>query len=227
MDKIVIISLGGSVVAPVQGIDVKFLKEFKDLIVAKIKLGYKFIIIVGGGNIAREYISASKSISTINNNDSDWLGIAATVFNAQLLKTIFIKYAYPGIIINPTKKIRTRDKIIIGAGYKPGWSTDYDAVLLAKTYKVKEIINLSNIDYVYDRDPRKYRKANKLQNITWKEFKKIIGNKWQPGLNSPFDPIASKLASQEKLKVLIINGKRLKSLDNYLQGKQFIGTTIY
>ena len=92
----------------------------------------------------------------LTSKELDWLGISATRFNAYLVKTIFKNLTYREIIADPTKKIRMKnEKVIVAAGWKPGCSTDYDAVLLAKNLGVKTLINLTNIDYVYDKDPKK------------------------------------------------------------------------
>ena len=116
-------------------------------------------------------------------------------------------------------------KILIAAGWKPGWSTDYDTVLLAKNLNVKTIINMSNIDYVYDKDPKKNKDAKKIKNIFWRRYRKISGNKWEAGLNKPFDPIAAKEAEKLGLKVTII-GKNLRNFENLLNDKKFYGTII-
>ena len=97
---------------------------------------------------------------------------------------------------------------------------------LAKIYGARQIINLSNIDFVYTKDPRKFKGAKKITATSWKNFRKIVGNKWDPGKNLPFDPTAAKLAERLKLKVIIANGKNLKNLQRILQGKKFQGTTI-
>jgi len=114
----------------------------------------------------------------------------------------------------------------VGAGYKPGWSTDYVSVLAAKTYGVKNIINLTNIDYVYDKNPNQFPDAKPLKEVDWKGFSRIVGSKWTPGLSMPFDPRASKLAARLKLKVIMINGRSLERLEDFLNNKPFIGTTI-
>ena len=114
----------------------------------------------------------------------------------------------------------------MGAGWKPGWSTDYDAVLMAKNNKADTIINLTNIDYVYDKNPSQFSDAKPLKEIDWKSFKHIVGDKWTPGLSMPFDPKASKLAERFKLKVAIINGKYLERLEDFLNNKPFVGTII-
>jgi len=101
----------------------------------------------------------------------------------------------------------------------------FDFVLLAKNLKIGSIINMSNVDYVYDKDPRKHKNTKKIRNICWKHFRKLNGNKWKAGLNAPFDPIASKESEKSKLKVTII-GKDLKNFENLLNGKEFRGTVV-
>lgn len=218
----IIISLGGSVIVP-DAIDINFLKKFKRLILKQ--KGKKFIIICGGGKTCRNYQNAAKKLCKPNGEELDWIGISSTKLNAELVKTIFGNKAYGEIVLDSTKKYRTNKPIIIGAGWKPGCSTDYDAVLFAKSYKAKKIINISNIDYVYDKDPRKHRNAKRIEKMTWKELKKLIGGKWSPGLNAPFDPIAAKLAEKLKLKVAITS-KNINNLNNIINDKEFKGTFI-
>ncbi len=226
MGKKYIISLGGSLIATPQGIDWQFLKKIRQLVLTRVKKGDKFFIICGGGVTARNYIDAANKVVPVTSDDSDWLGIHATRLNAHLIRTIFREVADPEIITNPTKEFKSTKKLIIAGGWRPGWSTDYVAVMLAEKYKVKTVINLSNIDYVYDKNPKEFKDAKKLTDIDWREFRKLVGNKWQPGLNMPFDPIASKKAQQLGLTVAIINGKDIKSISDYLADKKFKGTII-
>jgi uridylate kinase len=232
MKKSLVISVGGSLIVPAEGININWLKEFRAFILRETKNYSKIYLICGGGSIARNYIKAAKDIYPVNHESKnweqtrDWLGISATKLNAQLVKTIFGSLAYSEIIIDPTKIIRANKKIIIAAGYKPGWSTDYNAVLIAKNHQAELVINLSNIDYVYEKDPREFPEAKRIENISWSNFQKIVGTKWRPGLNAPFDPIASKEAKLSKLKVVILNGKNINNLEDYLNDKKFKGTMI-
>jgi uridylate kinase len=127
---------------------------------------------------------------------------------------------------NPTIHFPENKNIVIGGGWKPGWSTDYVATMIAQEYDIKTVINLSNIDYVYTADPKIDKNAVKIKNIDWKNFRKIVGSKWVPGMNKPFDPIASKKAEQLGLKVVIMNGKKLVNLEKFLNGGEFLGTVI-
>lgn len=219
----IIISLGGSLVVP-DSIDLGFLKSFKYSL--QKYLGVKrFLIMVGGGKICRHYQKALLEFGA-KSNDRDWIGIHISRLNAEVVKQLFSGYAFDKIVTDPTKKIKTNKNIVVGAGYKPGWSTDYVSVLIAKTYKIKTIINLTNINYVYDKNPTQFPDAKPLKEIDWKSFERIVGDKWTPGLSMPFDPRASKLANQLKLKVIMINGKDLSRLEDFLNNKPFIGTTI-
>jgi uridylate kinase len=221
-----VISLGGSLIVPKEGIDWKFLKKFRALIMAEEKNGEKFFLISGGGSTCRNYIQAASKVVKINPEDLDWLGIHTTRLNAHLLRTIFREDAHPEIITNPEKIMTAKENIVIAGGWRPGWSTDYVATTLAEKYNIKTVINLSNIDYVYNKDPKKFKNAQKIAKINWHDFRKIVGDKWDPGLNAPFDPVASQKAERLGLKVVIMNGKNIANLKKYLDGKKFIGTVI-
>jgi uridylate kinase len=204
----IIISLGGSLVVPEQ-IDVEFLEGFRKTVQKHFK-DKKFIIFVGGGKICRIYQNALDEFGA-KPSDRDWIGIDITKLNAKIVKQVFIK---------------NQKNVIIESGTKPGHSTDYVAVLAAKKHRAKTIINLSNIDYVYTKNPKEFADAMPFEQIFWKDFQKLVGNKWTPGMNSPFDPIAAKLAAKLKIKVAMINGHKLQELENFLNNKPFIGTII-
>jgi len=225
MNEFVIISLGGSIIIP-EEIDVQFLKKFRSLILRQVKKGQRFIIIVGGGKTCRKYQNAAKEITKATRQDLDWIGIHTTRLNAHLLRTIFREIAHPAVIRHYNEKIRAKEKVIIAAGWKPGHSTDYDATMWAKNFKSQTVLNLSNIDYVYDKDPAVHKDAKRLEQISWKDFRKLVGNKWVSGLNSPFDPVASREAQKLGLKVVIMNGRNLANLESFLNGKKFKGTII-
>lgn len=224
--KTIVISVGGSLIVP-EEIDREFLKKFKSFILRYIKKGYRFAIIAGGGKTARNYQKAASTVTTLTLEDIDWIGIHSTRLNAHLLRTIFYKEAHPVVIKNPNDvKKDWRKKVIVAAGWKPGCSTDYDAVLVAKQLGASKLVNLSNVEQVFNKDPRKYKTAKPIKEISWKEFRKIIPKKWDPGLSSPFDPVASREAERMGLEVAVMSGSDLKNFGEYLDGKEFKGTRI-
>ncbi len=225
----IVISVGGSLIVPGKGINYTFLSSLNSFIRTEISRGKRFILVAGGGSTARQYRDAGKAvIGNITEADLDWLGIHATRLNGHLLRTIFQDVAHPRIVENYDKKLwHWREPIVIGAGWKPGWSTDYCAVILARDYGGKLIINLSNIDWVYDKDPNRYKDAKIIKKMTWDELENLIGTKWVPGMNAPFDPVATQLAKSLELTVVVTSGTDFKNLKKIIDGQGAKGTVIY
>ncbi len=226
-EELLIISLGGSLVVPQGvGIDTVFLREFKFSLERAIAWGQRFVVVVGGGSVAREYQRAARELSGLLDEDADWLGIHATRLNAHLLRTIFKDVAHPRVFSSADDVVAVEEPLVIGAGWRPGWSTDYVAVAIAEKLGARRIANLSNTDYVYERDPREDPAAKKFERISWREYRLLIPREWRPGLNTPFDPVASARAEELGVEVAIMNGKRLGNFEKYLVGGKFEGTVI-
>lgn len=240
MSEVFVISLGGSLVAPEAGrVDVEFLKKFRALILKYVVKGNRFAIIVGGGKLCRAWQGALRQArgilperirqlaeeSKAFKNDLDWIGIRTTQANAELVRAIFGKFAYPRVVADPEEKVGNF-KIVIGAGFKPGHSTDYDAIVRAQTIGAKTVLNLSDVPYIYNKDPKKFKDAKPFKRLLWQEYIKLFGGAWQPGVNLLFDSKASQLARRARIAVTFISGKDLKNLDNYFNGKAFEGTVV-
>ncbi len=224
MEKTIVMSLGGSLIVPSE-IDTAFLKDFRSFAVRFVKDGHRLVIFSGGGMTARNYQQAASKLGRIANDELDRIGIFATQLNAHLLRCILKEYAHEVIIQNPHVLPKSDKPIIIGAGWKPGSSTDYDAVLVAHNIGVSRMINMSNITYVYDKDPRVHADAKPFEKLMWKEYRALISKKWTAGMNAPFDPVAAREAQDKKITVAIL-GKDLANVKAYLEGKKFKGTVI-
>jgi len=226
---VTVISLGGSIVAP-GGADAVFLKDFTALIGELLEEDKerKFIFVVGGGGPARAWQNAYKEVcgNSVKDEEADWIGIMATRLNAQLVKAVMARWCSQQVVTDPTVSEPINGRVLVAAGWKPGFSSDNDAVLLAGRFKAKTVINLSNIEKVYTGDPKIDPYARPLDRISWDDFRAMVGDKWVPGKNVPFDPIASKHAQELGLKVICTAGKNLENLKNIVRGKDFTGTTI-
>lgn len=223
MPKIVL-SLGGSLIFP-DKIDTEFLQAFRALILRYLDQN-EFYIVTGGGRLARDGQAAAKSVAEISAENLDWLGIAATRFNAEMVRSIFGEESNAEIIYDPNTLPAEKKRVYVGGGWKPGWSSDFVAVSLAKTVSAKTLLNLSNIDYVYDKDPRTNPDAKPIEKMSWADMKAIVGGEWKPGANLPFDPVACRLAEESGISVVVLNGKKLDNLEKYLNGKDYAGTVI-
>lgn len=226
MNPPIVLSVGGSLLVPNTGIDLGYVKRLCALIRQRVKGGKRFILVVGGGSTARAYQNVARAVTQLTAEDVDWLGIHATRLNGHLLRSVFRDIAFHRVVKDPTRPLVWRDRVLIAAGWKPGWSTDYIAVRFAKKYHATRIVNLTNVDAVYDRDPSKFKDAKPYAAIFWKQFRKLVGSTWLPGSNAPFDPIASKLAQRWGIEVVIAQGNDFRNLRAILDEKKFHGTII-
>jgi uridylate kinase len=224
-----VLSLGGSIVAP-EGPDPAFLSAF--LALAREHLSTdprrRLIIVVGGGGPARTWQRAFRESGgpPEDHDAQDWIGIMATRLNAQLVKALLGDLCPQEVITDPTSLSIFMGRILVAAGWKPGFSTDYDAVLLAERFGARRILNLSNIAKVYTDDPRKDPSAKPIDAISWAGFRAIVGDEWSPGKNVPFDPVATRKAAELGLSVICAAGRDLDNLRRILEGESFAGTII-
>ena len=227
--NLTVLSVGGSIIAP-DKVDSTFLKAFREAIVEYLEedKDAKLILVCGGGAPARVYQEAYRAVRGDGDTESqDWLGIKATHLNGEVMRDIFSDYTSDSVVTDPTdEKISFKGRILVAAGWKPGFSTDTDAVFLARRFGGKKVVNLSNIKKVYTDDPRKNPDAVPLDSISWKDFRKMVGSEWTPGLNAPFDPVASKIAEEEAMTVICADGRNIENTLAILRNKEFEGTVI-
>ena len=226
-----ILSVGGSIVAP-EFPDVDFVKRFVEMVRAYLAAhaGDRLILVIGGGGPARIYQKAFRDVTATaadaGTDAADWIGIMATRLNAQFVKACFGDLCKEAVVTDPTAASAFTGSVLVAAGWKPGFSTDNDAVLLAEKFGADTVVNLSNIEKVYTDDPRKNPDAKPLDTISWSDFRAMVGDEWVPGKNCPFDPIASKKAQELGLVVICAGGKNIENTRAVLEGGAYIGTTI-
>ncbi len=228
MKKIVVISLGGSLIFPKGGIDVRFLKQFRLFILRYMRKGWRFVIITGGGTIARQYQDALQRSGVASRVEHDWIAIRVTRVNAHLLRILFGRYAHDTVIMKPTEVYAEafgNKKILLAGGEKPGQTTDCVAVKCAIGVGADMVLNLSNVDAIYDRDPKKYRGAKKLYRLSWSAFQKLFPRRHTPGSHVPFDPIATALAKKHKRTVVFL-GANFSNLKKFFEAKKMNGTIV-
>ena len=226
MKKVIVLSLGGSLIIPDE-IDVNFLKEFKKTILKNTKK-HKFIIVCGGGSIARKYISALRE-SEANEKLQSLSGISATRINARFMNYFFNHDPEQGI---PHKMkqleyyLRKRDVIFCGAlEYKPHQTSDSTAAEIARHFKTI-FINLTNVSGLHDKNPFKYKNERFIPKISWKDFNDMANKKkFKPGQHFILDQSASDIILRNRIKTYIL-GKDLKQLNRILNNKEFKGTIV-
>jgi uridylate kinase len=226
--KCIILKLGGSLVVP-EDIDVRYLKNFKKLVQKHVRRGKRFVIIVGGGQTNRWYRDRAKEIGVKDATDLHWIGTVSTRLNAELVRAVLGKLAHPETYFDYTKRVRWQRPVLVVGGYEPGHSTDFDAVEMAKKYGAKTIVNVTNVESLYTKDPRHFKSARPIKEITWREYRRMFGNprRHRPGENIPIDAIAAITSQKLRLETFYVGGGDLRNLDRLLSGKPWRGTRIY
>ncbi len=228
--KIIVISLGGSLIVP-NKIDIEFLQQFKKVLL-KNQRKYKFIIICGGGKTARTYINGleNKKIKPKKKQlFQSFLGISATRLNARFMTYFFEKDAHQGIPHNMKQiknLLRLHNIVFCGAlRYAKNQTSDTTSAIIAKYFKT-EFINLTNVKGLYDKNPKKFRSAKFIPEINHKDFlKRAKQIEFKPGQHFVLDQKAAKIIKTHKIRTYIL-GQDMKNLNNLLNKKHFIGTVI-
>jgi len=227
-DSLEVFDFGGSIVAP-DGPDIGFLRKFLDFLTRWLHddESRRLIMVVGGGSAARAWQKAARELAPDAPPESlDWIGIMATRLNAELVRTLLGPLCPDPVVINPMIDFSFTGRVLMAAGWKPGFSTDYDAVVLAERFKVRRILMLSDIAQVYSADPKIDPDAQAMTELSWSEYRDMTGCDWTPGTKLPFDPVAAAQAAKGGLTIIAASGRDLRNLEAILSGSDFIGTTI-
>ncbi|MEK6826859.1 MAG: UMP kinase [Nanoarchaeota archaeon] len=226
MKRVIVLSLGGSLIIPDE-INVDYLKQFKKAILKNTDK-YKFIVVCGGGSIARKYISA---LSKIGMNDlfQSFAGISATRMNARFMSYFFRqnqKRGIPHTMRELKRYARKFDVVFCGAlEYRPNQTSDSTAVEIAKKFRTI-FINLTDVSGLYNKNPKEHKDAKFIPKISWKDFNKIVDKiKFKPGQHFVLDQTAAKMIMKNRITTYIL-GRDMNQLENVLRNKKFKGTTI-
>ncbi len=221
-----VISLGGSVIVP-DKVDYKFLRGFREII-RRHAVNEKIVIITGGGGTFRRYMKSLEKVK-LDERTIGLIGIATTKLNARVVAGFFNKQGeIPNSIKDIKYALRKSNIVICGAlGFKTGTTTDGNAAEIARHLKASMILNITNVNGLYDRDPRKHSSARLIPRISFDNFYKLARKiKFKAGQHFVLDQKAAGLIRRYRIKTVILNGKHIPNLENFLNGKKFIGTVI-
>lgn len=223
MKSLITLSLGGSIINPGE-IDSQFLTDFS-IVIKELVHQHKFMIVCGGGKVARQYIRGLPE--GLTEGERDYMGIAATWLNAQLLTYYFKGHCSP--ILPATVKILAEKlqihSIGISGGFLPAIKTDEDAAILADLFGSPILVNVTNVDGIYDKDPNKFPDAKKYEQLTYKQFYEIVNPlSLGAGSNAPFTLIAAKICERTNMRIIICP-KSAAKIKEAIQGKN-VGTII-
>jgi uridylate kinase len=220
--KKIVIKLSGKVF----GADnVKVLKDYAEFLV-KISKICQPIVIAGGGNIARHYISHARS-SGADESTLDELGIEISRLNAKLLIYALKNkaYSHPPTTLQEVRHAVDDGLIVVAGGLHPGQSTNGTAALIAEKIQAEQFLNATDVDGVYDMDPNKFKKAKKFKQIKMKDLKSMLVHEDSvAGGYDLMDIVALKIIERSKIKTRILKSDP-KIIEKAIKGGD-VGTEI-
>jgi len=221
----IVLRIGGSVIA--SPMNPELISKYSDLLTNLKNKGHELVVIVGGGKLARDLIDVAKKIG-LGDDAQDRIAISASRVFAQLFLER-LNGASCRIIptnLEEVESYQNRGKIIVMGGLKPGMTTDSVAALVAERIKAHLILKATDQDGIYDKDPKKYADAVKLDRLSLDDLSKVFAeDKHKAGIHQILDPEAVRILSRNHVKVIVVNGFKPDNILAAVNGKN-IGTTI-
>ncbi len=225
MDNVVI-SIGGSVMVPGKE-DSEYIRSLAEML-REVSKEYRLYVVCGGGRIARYYISIGRDLG-VGEEDLDKLGIDATRINARLLILACGDLASPEPAqdIEQAASFGDDHSIVVMGGTEPGHTTDAVSAMLAEKVGAVRLVNATNVDGVYDSDPKKNPMATKFSNLSYEKLNSLVsGDHNKAGPNVIFDPKGARIIERMKIQLMVCNGRDIEALRIAILGKEFEGTVV-
>lgn len=224
MDKLVI-SLGGSVFTD-NPLRIGFIQKLAAT-VTNLREKFQIGIVVGGGTLARSYISALRP-EKVNDNVLDEIGIYATRMNALSFTSFLdnVNTKIPTTVNDAAEMISLYGCVVMG-GTEPGHTTDTVAALLAERIGAGILINGTSVDGVYDSDPAKNRGAKKYSSLSYEDaIKKSIVSSVGAGPSVFMDLTSLVIAKRSSIRIYVIRGDDINEYLNICSTGKTKGTII-
>lgn len=205
------------------------LEIIKKSVLSLLNSGHRVAIVTGGGGTARKYITLGRKAG-IKEAHLDLLGIWASRLNAYLVAFYLGDLAYSKVPESLEEFIEkwSYGKVVVTGGFQPGQSTATVASLVSEATNSDLLVLATNVDGVYDKDPRKFSEARLLPRLSTIELKKILEltQSVNAGTYELLDPLAIKIIERSKIKVLVVNFKNLDKLLDIISGNISIGSLV-
>lgn len=211
-----VIKIGGSLSIDEDGPRLEYFKKLIPVI-KKLDREHQLILSIGGGKFIRKYYSAIEKLG-LSRDEMEWIAIELLRVNVRFLAFLLDKKP-----IYTLEELNENSSGVIG-GIKPGRSTDANAAYAADVIKADYFIKLTDVDGIYDKDPKKHNDAKHLEHITFKDLAKYA-QEGRPGSYGVLDKLAVETIVKCKIKTIIMNGSEPGNILKAVKGEK-IGTVI-
>ena len=223
----VVVSVGGSVLLRGEG-DARYVGELADLL-REVGRSRGLVVTTGGGRTAREYIQLGAELG-LTDVELDELGIDVTRLHARLLAGRLGSPTAshpPSTVREAVEAVRHGYPVVLG-GTEPGHTTDAVAALIAVRLRAERVVNATDVDGLYDADPKRHPEAHRIERLPWSELLQLLRRSTQgePGQNFPFDRLGAEALARAAIPLAIVKGRDLGNLGKALRGEPFHGTLV-
>lgn len=230
--KRVLLKLSGEALQGEQGygIDPKVITEIAGQIKEIVDGGIELAITVGGGNIFRGLAGAAEGMDRAQ---ADYIGMLATVMNALALQeglertgvdtrvqsAINMQEVAEPYIRRRAERHLEKGRVVIFAGGtgNPYFTTDTTAALRACEIGAEAILKATQVDGIYDSDPRTNPDAQKFDEISYLD---VLAKE----LNV-MDSTATSLCKDNNIPIIVFNLHKQRNIDRVLRGEH-VGTIV-
>ncbi|MHB8585774.1 MAG: UMP kinase [Thermoplasmatota archaeon] len=223
----VAVSIGGSFLVGNDGVNLSFAREIGALL-ARVAEGRRVLAVVGGGAVARRYIEAARALGE-DEATLDDLGIDITRVNARVLIAATPgAYPRPALGLDEAVSASAQYPVVIMGGTHPGHTTDAVSALLAEKAGASRLVIATNVDGVYEADPKTHPGAKRLPHLSSEDLIRItftgVGAAGSAGV---VDPLGARIIARCGIGTAILDGRDLKALEGALTGREdFHGSWI-
>ncbi|MHA2181519.1 MAG: UMP kinase [Promethearchaeota archaeon] len=232
MNRNIVIKIGGSLLFTDNNkVDSEKIIEFCSILKNN-KDSANSVVVCGGGSIAREYIDAVRTFKG-SESLSDIFGIEVSRINSKLLITSLQDYAYPQVpkSIEELSLALLFKKIIVMGGLQPGQSTTSVALEVAEFIGAEELVILTDVKGIYDKDPKKFSNAQLINHLTYEQLEKLILNlqddkQAAAGEYRIFDFVSLQILKRSNIRVIVTSGKDFSEFRKLWHREKEISGTI-
>ncbi len=221
----VVLRIGGSVVA--SPINTELISKYAELLKTLKKQGHEVAVVVGGGTLAREFISIAKNLE-LDEQAQDEIAISVSRVFAQLFLKKLGKLSCSSVPLTVEEAADCLDKgkIAVMGGLKPGMTTDSVAALIAERISADLLVKGTDQDGVYNKDPKKHRDAVKLDRLSFDDLASVFSeSKHKAGIHQIIDPEAVKILKRQHVRLVVVNGFAPENILAAVDGES-VGTVI-
>ena len=217
--------IGGSVVA--SPVNTELISKYAKMVQTLKEQGHKVAVVVGGGSLAREFITIAKKLG-LDEQAQDEIAISVSRLFAQLfLKTLSeMGCKKVALTLDDAAECLSKGTTIVMGGLKPGITTDAVAALVAERINADLLVKCTDQDGVYNKDPRKYTDAVKLDHLSFDDLANVFSeNKHKAGIHQIIDPEAVKILKSGRMKLIVVNGFKPENIFAAVNGDS-VGTVV-